>query len=201
MFADSALAARIDQAESRLTSGAAQAMLETGRHHCIRVIAISGGTAVYAGPSSPMNKVIGLGFDRPVDLTVLDEVEAAWREQLEPVRVELSNLAHPASALALTERGYRLHGFENVLGRRLDGLEAVEAMDLTVDVVQDDRDVAKWNDIAASSFLELDGTGSGPEDVLSRQDLERVLADFTVVPGFIRYLGRIDGIPVGEAAL
>jgi len=202
MFADTALAARIDQAESRLTSEAAQALRETGRQDGVQIIPISGGTAVYAGPSSPMNKLIGLGFDGSVDLKVLNEVEASWREQLEPVRVELSNLAHPSIGLALTERGYRLHGFENVLGRRLDVLEAPKPKpELTVDVVENDEDAAKWIDIAISSSLELDGTGSGPEEHLTRREMERVMADFAAVPGFIRYLGRIDGVPAGEAGL
>ena len=202
MFADRVLAARIYQAEARLTSEAAEAIRNAGRQEGICIIPISGGTAVYAGPAAPMNKVIGLGFDGTVDLTVLAEVENRWRERAEPVRVELSNLAHPESAISLTERGYRLRGFENVLGRRLDVLEVIEPKsEFTLDVVRDVRGTARWMDVAVSSFLELDGTGSGPDDRLTREDMERVLADFAVVPGYIRYLGWIDGIPVGEAAL
>ncbi|MBM3802767.1 MAG: GNAT family N-acetyltransferase [Acidimicrobiia bacterium] len=202
MFADVALAARIDRAESRLTSEAAEAVRDAGRQDKVRVVPISGGTAVYAGPSFLLNKAIGLGLDGPVDLVVLKEIESFWQEQVELVRIELSNLAHPASALALTERGYRLHGFENVLGRSLETPDGTELRPgLTVGVVNDAREAARWIDIAVSSFLELDGTGSAPDDAFARQDLERVLSDFAALPGFIRYLGWIDGIPVGEAAL
>jgi len=201
MFADSVLAARIDRAESRLTSGAAEAIRDAGLQKRVVIIPIAGGTAVYAGPAAPMNKLIGLGFDGPLDLYLLNEVEREWRGRAEPVRVELSILAHPTVGEVLTGRGYRLHGFENVLGRSLKALEPANSNpELTVEVLQD-KDAATWMDIAVSSFLELDGTGSGPDDSISREEMARVLSEFMVVPGFVRYLGRIGGKAVGEAAM
>ena len=201
MFADATLAARIDRAESRLTSDAAEAIRDAGLQKRVVIIPIAGGKAVYAGPSAPMNKLIGLGFDGALDLSVLDHVEREWRDRAEPVRVELSVLADPTVGEALTERGYRLHGFENVLGRSLKTLEPVESKsELTVEVVQD-SDAAIWMDIAVTSFMELDGTGSGPDDSTSREEMVRILSDFMIVPGYIRYLGRIDGQAVGEAAM
>jgi ribosomal protein S18 acetylase RimI-like enzyme len=165
------------------------------------IIPIAGGMAVYAGPAAPMNKLIGLGFDGPLDLSVLNEVEREWRDRAEPVRVELSVLADPTVGETLTERGYRLHGFENVLGRSLKALEPVKSSpELTVEVVQE-SDTKTWMDIAVTSFLELDGTGSGADEPTSREELARLLSDFTVVPGFVKYLGRIGGQPVGEASM
>jgi ribosomal protein S18 acetylase RimI-like enzyme len=201
MFADSTLAARIDRAESRLTSGAAEARRDAGLQKRVVIMPIAGGMAVYAGPAAPMNKLIGLGFDGPLDLSVLNEVEREWRDRAEPVRVELSILAHPAIGEMLTEHGYRLHGFENVLGRSLKTLEPVESKpELTVEVVEE-SEAATFMDIALTSFLELDGTGSGPDDSMSRDEMARLLSDFMIVPGFVRYLGRINGQPVGEAAM
>jgi ribosomal protein S18 acetylase RimI-like enzyme len=201
MFADATLAARIDRAESRLTSGAAEAIRDAGLQKRVVIMPIAGGTAVYAGPAAPMNKLIGLGFDGPLDLSVLNEVEREWRDRAEPVRVELSILAHPAIGETLTEHGYRLHGFENVLGRSLKTLEPVESKpELTVEVVEE-SEAATFMDIALTSFLELDGTGSGPDDSMSREEMARLLSDFMIVPGFVRYLGRINGQPVGEAAM
>ncbi len=201
MFADATLAARIDRAESRLTSGAAEAIRDAGLQKRVIIMPIAGGTAVYAGPAAPMNKLVGLGFDGPLDLSVLGEVEREWRDRAEPVRVELSILADPTIGQALTERGYRLRGFENVLGRLLKTLEPVESRaELTVEVVQE-AEATTWMDIAVTSFLELDGTGSGPDDSMSREEMVRVLSDFMIVPGLVRYLGRIDGQPVGEAAM
>ena len=201
MFADATLAARIDRAESRLTSDAAEAIRDAGLQKRVVIIPIAGGKAVYAGPSAPMNKLIGLGFDGALDLSVLAEVEREWRDRAEPVRVELSILAHPTIGEVLTGRGYRLHGFENVLGRSLKDLEPAKSNpELTVEVSQANDD-ATLIDIAVTSFLELDGTGSGPDDSMSREEMTRILSDFMVVPGYVRYLGRIDGQAVGEAAM
>src|SRR5262245_64742543 len=119
MFADATLAKRIDLAESRLSASAGEAIRGAGLQKRAVVQPIAGGVAVYARPNSPMNKIIGIGFDGGLDFTVLDEVEREWRDRTEPVRIELSILSHPTIAEALTERGYRLHGFENVLGRSL----------------------------------------------------------------------------------
>ena len=70
-----------------------------------------------------MNKVIGLGFDTPLDPLALGEIEDRWQERDEPVRIELATLTDPAMAGELSDRGYRLRGFENVLARRLDDLD------------------------------------------------------------------------------
>ena len=201
MFADATLAARIDRAETRLTSGAAEAIRDSGLQKRVLIIPIAGGQAVYAGPAAPMNKLIGVGFDGPLDLSVLNEVEREWRDRAEPVRVELSILAHPTVGEVLTGRGYRLHGFENVLGRSLKDLEPAKLNpELTVEVLQANDD-ATWMDIAVTSFSELDGTGSGPDDSMSREEMARILSEFMVVPGFVRYLGRIGGQPVSGASM
>ena len=102
MFADATLAARIDRAESRLTSGAAEAIRDAGIQKRVLIVPIAGGKAVYAGPVAPMNKLIGVGFEGPLDLSVLNEVEREWRDRAEPVRVELSILAHPTIGEVLT---------------------------------------------------------------------------------------------------
>jgi hypothetical protein len=131
----------------------------------------------------------------------LNEVEREWRDRAEPVRVELSILAHPTIGKLLTGRGYRLHGFENVLGRSLKDLEPAKSNpELTVEVLQA-GDKATWVDIAVSAFSELDGTGSGPDDSMSRDEMVRLLSEFMVVPGHVRYLGRIGGEAVGEASM
>jgi N-acetylglutamate synthase-like GNAT family acetyltransferase len=56
-------------------------------------------------------------------------------------------------------------------------------------------------DIAVEAFLDMDGTGSVADDAPPREHLRRVIQDFAGGPGFMRYLARIDGTPVGEAAM
>src|SRR5687768_4818475 len=116
MFADAALAARIDRAEARMCVHIAESIPASKSESTPLVLPIGGGQAVYVSPSSPVNKVIGLGFDADLDLGELERIEREWGDRGEPVRVEMSILTAPSLGSALTERGYRLHGFENVLG-------------------------------------------------------------------------------------
>jgi hypothetical protein len=142
-----------------------------------------------------------VGLDAPLDLTGLADVEREWRDRSEPVRIELSILADATAGRTLSKRGYRVHGFENVLGRPLDGTpHAVSAPDVTSETLHE-GDARLWTDIAVTASLDLDGSGSVADDALSRDQLERELLDFAAIPGLLRYLARIDGAPVGEAAL
>jgi hypothetical protein len=68
-----------------------------------------------------VNKVIGLGLDADLDVAALERIEREWSDRGEPVRIEMSVLTDPSLRSALTDRGYRLHGFENVRGLSLDG--------------------------------------------------------------------------------
>jgi len=200
MFADVTLGARIDRAEGRLVAKMAAEARSNARGGAV-ILPISGGVSVFAGPRSPMNKVIGLGFDRPLDLNALREIENRWRERDEPVRIELSTLTDPAIAGELSDRGYRLRGFENVLARRLDDLPDPAAFrEISIDLVGKD-DVSAWFDVAVDSFANMDGTGSVADDALSREELARSLGDLLGGMAYSRYLARIDGLPVGEAAL
>jgi GNAT superfamily N-acetyltransferase len=201
MFADSAFAARVDRAEARMCAHIAGVVGKARPDARPSVLPISGGLAVYLSPASPVNKVIGLGFDQDLDLEALGEVERQWADRGEPVRVEMSVLTDPAVGATLSERGYRLHGFENVLGIALDGeMPMVPDNDVAVTLAAD-AEFDTWIDIAVESFSNLDGTGNVPPDILAREHLKAVLQEMNGVPGFIRYLARLDGEPVGEAAM
>jgi GNAT superfamily N-acetyltransferase len=201
MFADSALAARVDRAEARMCAHIAGVVGAARSDARPSVLPISGGLAVYLSPASPVNKVIGLALDQDLDLEALEEVERQWADRDEPVRIEMSVLTDPAVGAALSERGYRLHGFENVLGIALDGqVPMVPDHDVSVTLAAD-AEFNTWMDIAVEAFSNLDGTGSVPPDILSREHLKAVLEEMLGVPGFIRYLARLDGEPVGEAAM
>jgi len=200
MFADARLGARIDRAEGRLVAQMAAEARSNARGGAV-ILPISGGVSVFAGPRSPMNKVIGLGFDMELDLQALREIEDRWRERDEPVRIELSTLTDPAIAAELSDHGYRLRGFENVLARRLHDLpDPAVFRDISIDLVGQD-DVSAWFEVAVDSFANMDGTGSVADDPLSREELARSLGDLLGGMAYSRYLARIGGLPVGEAAL
>ena len=203
MFADAALAARIDRAEARLCSRMGTASRRSAPGPGPFVLPLSGGLAVYAGSGSPMNKVIGIGLDQPLDEDALALIEQRWQERAEPVRIELSILTDPVLATTLSSRGYRLHGFENVLARPVSGaLETPAPTGITVEAITEDA-AEEWLDVAVDAFSNLDGTGSAADPALPREELKRLMCD-----GFgaedlnmVRYIARMDGRAVGEAAL
>jgi hypothetical protein len=122
MFADLELAARIENAESTLTREAATQVASSGCDPF--AIEIGGGVGAFLRSGSPMNKVIGIFSEFPKE-TELVRLERLYQDRAEPIRVKLSTLARAGIGRRLTERGYRLLGFENVLGRTLKADEFV----------------------------------------------------------------------------
>jgi hypothetical protein len=201
MFADSTLAARIDQAEMRLSMSLADTVARRTPAARVLVSPIAGGHAVFAGPGGPANKAIGVGFGVSIDETALDAIEEAWRDRGEPMRFELSTLADPSLAPLLTARGYRLTGFENVSGRTIGPADLAPELPagMTIEELAQD-DWRTWMDVTLDGFAAPDGSAPN-EEQYPRDLLEAVMADFVATPGFSRYLLRVDGAPAGEATM
>ena len=123
MFCDTALAERIEWAETRLVAEGCAAALRGGDIRGF-VLPVAGGVASFAGAGSPLNKVAGLGFGGVPSAADLGAIERAFAAHGAPVQVELAHLADPATAVLLTGRGYRLTSFENVSGLALSGWHA-----------------------------------------------------------------------------
>jgi hypothetical protein len=201
MFVDLALAARIDRAEASLCAGIVHARPQQA-HAAALVLPVAGGQAVYEGPASPINKVIGLGFNGPLDIAELEAVESAWQQRQEPVRVELCSLVDPQFAQTFSARGYQLQGFEDALGRPLTAPPSDEAaLSIRVAPVANDADFRSWKEISVTAFTSMDGTGSVVDDPLEREQMENILTNMTSAPGFRRYLAWLDGRAVGAASL
>lgn len=200
MFANTALATRIDRAEMRLSMSIAETVAQRNPGARALIAPIAGGQAVFASTGSPANKVIGIGFGATIDEAALEAIEHAWADRGEPVRFELSILADPSLAPTLTARGYRLTGFENVLGRPVtadDRPPVVAGMSITALPQEDWR---TWMNVALDGFGTPDGSAPG-EESYPREALEGMFADFASTPGFQRYLLHVDGEPAGAASL
>ena len=203
MYATASLAARIERAECAmlhdLAGGAARRLAPEARI----VVPIGGGVALYLGPESPANKLAGLGFAAPPAASALAAVEAAFAAQHAPLQVELSSLGDPAVARLLTDRGYRLIGFENVLGLDLVRAALERPMDPSIAVARtSEADTAAWMDAVADGFAHPD-TYDGPpsHESFDREAIERIFADALATPSFERYLARRHGEIAGGASL
>jgi ribosomal protein S18 acetylase RimI-like enzyme len=194
VFAALDLAARIELAEAALTAGVVRAVPEPGA----RVLEVAGGVAAFARPGSPMNKVIGLGFDGPLLEADADAILDLFRTGGEAARAEVSTLVDPAVFAAFAGRGFRLQAFEHVLGLRVDP-ETAAPPNIGIARADDDAAEAVWGRVAVEGFAVPDGTGATEEE-LPRAALEQVMADFTRAPGLERYVALLDGRPAGAAS-
>ena len=156
-----------------------------------------GGAASFVRAGSPINKVIAAGLAAPLDDAALSQLEADMRERGEPVRVELATLAEPATGEALTRRGYRLMGFEDVLVRPLATPNLVSRAGVDV---QEVSTFETWRTITVDSFAHADGTGT-PVDAFTRETIEQAMNDLLGAERFERYLGLVDGQPAGAASM
>jgi GNAT superfamily N-acetyltransferase len=194
MFASVDLAARIEHAEANLTRALTAGVVKPPP----LVRDLAGGISAVTRPGSPLNKIIGLGFQGDIEERALEVVESDWRERGEPARIELSTLAAPSIATLLTTRGYRLQGFENVLGLSLANRTAPKTA-IAVETVCDGDD-ASWLETVITGFSHPDGTGVTTE-VIPREALAPIMEDFRLASGMIRSLARIDREPAGAASL
>ncbi len=199
MFADTPLATRIDRAEMRLSMSIAETVAARTPAARALVTPIAAGQAVFAGVGSPANKGIGIGFGATIDERTLDGIEQAWADRGEPVRFELATLADPSLAPALTARGYRLTGFENVLGRAITDDDRSGLDDVSITALPQDQ-WRTWLNVALDGFSAPDGSAPG-EEQYPRELIEALFADFAATPGFQRYLFLVDGAPAGAASL
>ncbi|MGH9884023.1 MAG: GNAT family N-acetyltransferase, partial [bacterium] len=143
------------------------------------------------------NKVIGVGLDAPIDPAALSGLEAELRARGDVVRVELATVAMAASGTLLTERGYRLLGFEDVWLRPPTAPDLVDSSGVDVRRV---ATLDSWRTATIEAVACPDGTGS-PVDQLSRKTIEVAINDVLEASGFDRYVASVDGMVVGAASM
>jgi len=81
---------------------------------------VCGGHMVFAGLGSPIGRVTGAGFERPLAAEDLDRIEQFYREKQAPSQVDLTPLHRPETFEMFKERGYAIAELNNVLYRKLD---------------------------------------------------------------------------------
>lgn len=143
----------------------------------------------------------GLGFSGPLDGAELAVVEAEFALRGAAVQVELSSLADPSLGPFLSDRGYALQGFENVLGLPLPA-EAPPTGGADTEIARSgDDELRLWLDVVVSGFAAPDLQGVPSHESFPREVLERVMGDMAGGVGFLRYLARRGGLPAGGAGL
>ncbi|MGH3722623.1 MAG: GNAT family N-acetyltransferase [Mycobacterium sp.] len=195
MFCDIDTAARIERAEAD-TIAAGTAGYDDGL-----VLPLAGGVASLAGPDSPLNKIVGLGWGGLPTESELDAVEREFDARNTPVQAEVSSLADPAVCELLTGRGYRLVSFEDVLGLQLVDIPApVIANGITVRPSETDE-LTTWLDVIVDGFAVPDEQGVPSHESFPREVLAQAIAALATVSGEQRYVALRGGTIAGGASM
>ena len=204
ILADIELARRIDGFEARGSKAIGEAAMLHNPDLRPFVKPLGQGIAVYSGPDSPANKVIGVGFDEELAGTMLEEIEQKYFERGSFVQAEVATiLASPAVHALFTSRGYLLQGFENVLGRisAESDLLPAETAEMTIETVKP-GDLDAWIDVVIQGFEHPDATGAGSGVALPpRQAIEAAFTLFSAMPGFRAYLARVGAVAAGGGGI
>jgi GNAT superfamily N-acetyltransferase len=194
LFCGIELGRRIEAAEAQLIVAATEAAERRGAD--VLASPVAGGYACFVEDGSPMNKVVGLGFGGwPADWA---GAEGALLERGGRVQVELSNLADPSIGAQLTERGYVLAGFENVLGCALPS-DGPETAGVEVRICGA-ADLDTWVDLVVEGFAHPDAAGVPSHEDFPREIVAAAMRDFTDA-GAVAYLALCDGVPAGGGSM
>ncbi|MFG2003685.1 GNAT family N-acetyltransferase [Spirillospora sp. NPDC048911] len=199
LFCDTALAERIERAEAQLIARGSEAARR--RDPDGFVLPIAGGVASFAEENSPFNKVAGLGFGGVPTTAELDEIERAFGARGAAVQVELAHLVDPEIGELLSQRGYRLASFENVLGLSLQsGREPSAGPGIEIRLSGDDEFQA-WLDVVVDGFAHPDAQGLPSHEDFPREIIGNAVRDLTTAAGVRRYIALRAGEAAGGASI
>lgn len=200
LFCDTGLAARIERAEAELITAMGAATGRRTGSDAGFAMPIAGGVACFAEDGSPYNKVVALGFDGVPNAAALDDIEEAYAARGAHTQIELAHLADSAIGLLLTERGYRLESFENVLGRAIaPGPEPVMPPGVEVRP-SPGEELETWLDVVVDGAAHPDTEGLPWHEEFPREMLENAERD-SAAAGVMRYAALRDGVLAGGATL
>src|SRR5512133_1602827 len=148
-----------------------------------RSLPVGGGFAHFRGEAHPLNQALGL-----IDPITGPELEAVEAFLGSPTILELSPAADPALWPLLARRGYRLHQFQQLWVRALDGGEAPPSAAVRR---AEPAEALLYNRVVCAGFL-------GRDDWRKLEPPFEVPLDTSDAWGFLAF---VDGEPAGGGML
>jgi len=192
IFADMALARRLEEIDARCGAECARVRHEIRPGADTASVEVAGGFALYLGAGSPLNEAKGMGMAGLVPGDDLDAVIRVFHERGIPAKVMACPMADPSLLAGLAARGFRAAGHENVLYRPLDRLEVVPP--------PDDLEISKAGPEAVDVLAKTLARGfTAPEE--PGPEMLEIVAMSSRVVGMEGLLASIGGEPVAAALL
>jgi hypothetical protein len=113
------LAQRLELAEAVDAAECAEAACVLDPERCAAVTSVAGGFLTFCGPASPLTHAIGVGMTGPVTIEEIEEIEEFFTSRDAPVSIDVTPHTDPSLRDMLSERGYRISEFSNVLVREV----------------------------------------------------------------------------------
>ncbi len=190
IFADLALAQRLEFANTISCVEFARAHAQLYPHVQALSVPMMGGYATYAGIDSPITQAFGLGLNGVVEAKQVDELEDFYFSRHSAVNIELCPLADISLLNLLMERGYRISETSNVLFRGLHDVKP-ETTTLVVRPPANTEDHL-WSRVVSMGFVETEE----PEPFM----LE-IAATMFHTQNATPFLIEVDGKPAGGGAV
>jgi hypothetical protein len=134
MFADLALAQRLEAADAAKYADYAHARTCVVPDLNPAVLPVAGGHAIYAGANSPYSRAVGIGLSGPVSEGEFGRLEGFYRKNGTPTQISFCPLADRSLLEILGRRGYRVEMFMQVWHRPLTGGEPLPPLPPSIEV-------------------------------------------------------------------
>ncbi len=197
IFAHHALARSIETAQSRnqMHCVTAHRRLYTDSFYDCRTI--GSGTALYAGPESPLTQAFGLGFSGEISKAEIEEMEDFFFSRQTAVHIEVSMLADMSLTRILNQRGYTVSEYTSVLGYNLQcPAEHFPFVPSTVITGITDEEIPLAARAMSAGFLETTAT-----DLTIPQGFQDLFALFCHIPNSVCSIERVGDEIAGGATL
>ncbi len=163
---------------------------------------IAGGWMSYGGRDSWMNQAVGLGLSGPVEPGEVDRLIDFYTSRgIEP-KVELCPFADHSLVTALSDHGFRIREFENVMARTQKKDEDLRALlphgwpegleILPVDVLDEDQ---------LEIFIDVSTSGFRPVGSPVSSSLRQSTLGYVTRPRCLSFLAMMDGRPAAGSGL
>jgi len=114
-----ALASRLEYAEAVDGAGCVDAACRLNRDIGAAVAGVAGGVLTFCGVDSPLTHATGVGMNGPVTVEEVDAIEHFFLSRGAAVAIDVCPHSDPTLRDILSQRGYRITEFSNVVVREL----------------------------------------------------------------------------------
>lgn len=190
-FADLALARRIERAEGHANAAFVQSRAALDPASGATFLDVGGTYALFDGVDSPLTQTFGLGVAETPTATLLDTIEAFFRERGASVMHEVSPTVDLSVLALLSSRGYHPIELTSVLYQPIEAASVAASADVSVRLTRD-GEADRWAAVAAN------GWGESPEIVAFVRAMGEVSARATDTYAFF---AEVNDTPIATGSL